>query len=71
MPEVDRTPHRQQQKRNTLHHIVVKMLNILNKEGALKVREKDQHTYKGMTIGIRSNFSIKISKVRRAYRNIF
>lgn len=59
------------QKRNTFHHVVTKMLNILNKDKGLGSKRKGQDTYKGKSIRIRYNFSVKTSKARRAYRDVF
>ena len=44
--EAYRTPNRLDQKRKSPHHIIIKTLNIQNKERILKAaREKDQITY--------------------------
>ena len=47
------------------------MLNILNKDKGLGSKRKGQDTYKGKSIQIRYNFSVKTSKARRAYRDVY
>lgn len=58
-------------KRNIFHHVVTKMLNILNKDKGFGSKRKGQDTYKGKSIWIRYNFSVKTSKARRAYKDVF
>jgi hypothetical protein len=56
------------QKRNSSRHIIIKTLNILNKERILKtVREKGQVTYKGRPIKITPDFSPETIKARRSW----
>jgi hypothetical protein len=51
--EAYRTPSRLEQKRKFSHHIVLKTLNVQNKERILKAaRENSQVTYKGSLIRI-------------------
>jgi hypothetical protein len=55
--EAYRTPNRLDQKRNSSHHIIIKIPNTLKKERILKaVREKGQVTYKGRHIRITPDF---------------
>jgi hypothetical protein len=55
---VYRTTNRLDQKRKSFHHIIVKALNVQNKERILKVaREKGQVTYKGRRIRVTPDFS--------------
>jgi len=67
-----RTPNRLDQKRKSFHHIIIKTLNVQNKEGILKdVREKGQVTYKDRPIRIIPDFSTKTLKARRAWTDFF
>ena len=60
--EAYRTPNRSDQKRNSLR-IIIKTLNIQNKEKILKVSmEKSQVTYKGRSIRITPDFTMKTVK---------
>lgn len=46
--EAYRTPNEQDQKRNSSYYIIIKTLNVQNKERILKeAREKNQVIYKG------------------------
>ena len=63
--ETYRTPDRLDQKRESPHHIIIKTLNIQNKERILKAaREKDQVIYKGRPIRIKLDFSISMKNVK-------
>jgi hypothetical protein len=56
--EAYRTPNKQDQKRNSSCHIIVKTPNTKNKERILKaVREKGQVAYEGRPIRITPDFS--------------
>jgi hypothetical protein len=56
--EAYRTPKRLDQKRNSLHLIIIKTPSALNKERILKaVRGKSQVTYKGRPTRITPDFS--------------
>ena len=56
--EAYRTPNRQDQKRNSSRHIIIRTTSALNKDRILKtVREKGQVTYKGRPIRITPDFS--------------
>ena len=69
--EAYRTPNRLDQKRNTSRHIIVKTLNLQNKEKILKAaREKGQVTYEGRPIRITPDFSSETMKARRAWASI-
>ena len=64
--EVYRTPNRLDQKKSP-HHIIIKTLNIQNKERILKAaREKEQVAYKGRPIRNTPDFSMETLKSRRA-----
>lgn len=59
--------HRQEQKRNSPQHIIVKTLNIQNKEKVLKAtREKSQVTYESKPTRITADFSVETLKAKRA-----
>jgi hypothetical protein len=65
-----RTPNRLDQKRNSSHHIIVKIPNVQNKEIILKaVRGKGQVTYKGRCIKITqtSQQRLKSQKIQGRY----
>jgi hypothetical protein len=70
--EAYKTPSRLDQKINSPCHIVIRTTNALNKERILrakeilKVREKDQVTYKGRPIRITPDFSPEAMKARRS-----
>jgi uncharacterized coiled-coil protein SlyX len=64
--EAYRTPSRQDTKRNSSYHIIIKTPNALNQERILKaVREKV--TYKGRPIRITPDFSPETMKARRSW----
>jgi hypothetical protein len=64
--EAYRTPNHHDQNRNTSRHIIIKTLNIQNKERILKAaKEKRQVTYKGKPIRITADFSTQILNARR------
>jgi hypothetical protein len=66
-----RTPNRQDQKRNSSHHIIIRTTNALNKNRMLKaVREKGQVTYKGKPISITRDFSTETMKSRRSWTDV-
>ena len=53
-----RVPYRNNPKRNTPGHIVIKMAKIKDKEGILKAaRERHQITYKGTPIRLSADVS--------------
>jgi phosphosulfolactate synthase (CoM biosynthesis protein A) len=56
--EAFRIPNRQGQKRNTPRYIIIKTLNIQNKEIILKAaKEKQQVTFKGKPMRLIADFS--------------
>jgi hypothetical protein len=58
-----RTPNRQDQKTNSLCHIIVKILSIQNKERIRKAaRENLQAIYKGKPIKVTADFSTETLK---------
>jgi len=69
--EAYRTPNRLDQKRNSSHHIIVKIPNAQNKESILKaLREKHKVTYKGRPIRIIPEFSQETVKARRSWADV-
>jgi hypothetical protein len=69
--EAYRTQNRQDQKRNSSRHIIIRTKNALNKDRVVKaVREKGQVTYKARTIRITPDFSPETMKVRRSWANV-
>jgi hypothetical protein len=72
VPEAFTTPNRQDKKRRSLRDMVVKTLNIQNKERILKAaREKQEVTYKGKPIGITADFSTETLKGRSTWNDVF
>jgi hypothetical protein len=66
------TPNRQEQRRTTERHIIVKRSGIQNKGRILKAtKEKHQVTHKGKTIRITADFSTENLKARRPWNDIF
>ena len=69
--EAYRTPNRQDRKRNSSRHIIIRTTNELNKDRILKaVRDKGQVTYKGRPIRITPDFSPETMKARRSWTDI-
>jgi hypothetical protein len=59
--EAYRTPNKWDQKRKSPCYIIIKTLNIQNKERILKAaREKGQVTYKGRPTRIKPDFSTEL-----------
>ena len=70
--EAQRVPGRINPKRNTLRHIVIKLIKIKDKEKLLKAtREKQQITYKGTPIRLTADFSADTLQARREWHDIF
>ena len=68
--EAYKTPNRRHQKKS-LYHIIIKTLNIQNKEKILRAaKEKGQVTYKGRPIRITPDFSLETMKVGRLWSSI-
>ena len=59
-------------KRTTPRHVIIKMLNIKDKERILKAaREKQRHTYKGDPIRLSADFSKETFQARRNWKEVF
>ena len=71
--EASRTPNRLDQKRKSACHIIIKTLNVQNKERELKVgrKKKSQVTHKGRPVRITPDFSTEILKARRPWTDVF
>jgi hypothetical protein len=69
--EAYRAPNRQDQKRYSSQHIIIRTTNALNKDRILKaVREKVQVIYKGKPIRITTGFSPETTKDRRSWTGV-
>ena len=70
--EVQRVPYRIKPKRNTLRHILIKLIKIKHKERILKAaKEKQQVTYKGSHIHVTADLSAETLQARREWQDIF
>ena len=70
--EVQGVPHRINPRRNTPKHILIKLTKIKFKEKILKAaREKQQITYKGISIMLSADFSAETLQARREWQDIF
>ena len=59
-------------RRNTSKHIIIKLSKIKHKEKILKAaREKQQITYKGITIKLTADLSAETLQARREWQDIF
>ena len=70
--EVQRVQHRINPRRNTPRHILIKLSKIKYKEKLLKAaREKQQITYKGISIMLTAKLSAETLQARREWQDIF
>ena len=70
--EAQRVSGRINQRRNTLAHMVIKLIKIKEKDKILKAtREKQQITYKGTPIMLSADFSTETLQARREWHDIF
>ena len=70
--EVQRVPYRINPRRNMPTHILIKLSKIKHKEKILKAaREKQQITYKGISIRLTPDRSAETLQVRREWQDIF
>ena len=68
--EAYRTPIRLDQEMESSFHIIIKTLNLQNRERILKTSgESRLVTYKGSPIKITSDFSTETLKARKAWKN--
>ena len=69
--ETYRTLLRQDQRRTSPRHVIIKMTNIEAKERILKaVRTKERVTYRGKTIKITPDFSTQVRNARRDWYEV-
>ena len=69
--EAQRVPYRINQRRNTSRDILIKLSKIKYKEKILKAaREKQQITYKGITIRLTADLSAETLQARREWHDI-
>ncbi|KAL6084830.1 hypothetical protein STEG23_032879 [Scotinomys teguina] len=69
--EAYRTPNRLDPQKKSSRHIIIKTLNIQNKERILRAaKEKGQLTYKGRPIRITPDFSMETLQARRSWSDI-
>ena len=55
--EAQRISNKLNPKRNTPRHIIIKMLNVKDKERTLKASRENRVTYKGVSIRLSADFS--------------
>ena len=69
---MQRVPYRINPRRNTPRHILIKLSKIKYKEKILKAaRERQQITYKGLSIRITAYLSAETLQARREWQDIF
>ncbi|KAL6047071.1 hypothetical protein STEG23_026865 [Scotinomys teguina] len=69
--EAYRTPNRLDPQKKPSRHIIIKTLNIQNKERILRAaKEKGQLTYKGRPIRITPKFSMETLQARRSWSDV-
>ena len=70
--ETQRVSNRINTRRNTPRQILIKLINVKNKEQIIKAtRVKQQITHKGITIRITADLSIETLQARREWQDIF
>ena len=70
--EAERVPGKINPRRNTLRHIVIKLMKIKDRDKILKAtREKQQITHKGTPIRLSADFSTETLQARREWHDIF
>ena len=70
--EAQRVPYRINPRRNTPRHILIKLSEIESKEKILKAaRERQQITYKGISIRLTADRSAETLQARREWQDIF
>ena len=68
LQEAPRVPSRINPRRNTPRHILIKLSKIKYKENILKAaREKQQITYKGITMRLTADLSAETPQARREW----
>jgi len=70
--QAQRVPYRINPRRNTPRHILIKLTKTKHKERILKAaREKQQVTYKGISICLTADLSAETLQARREWQDIF
>ena len=70
--EAQKVPNRMNPKRNTLRHIIIKMVKVKDKERILKAaREKQLVTYKGTPVRLSADFLAESLQARKKWHDIF
>ena len=70
--EAQRLPYRINPRRNMPRYILIKLSKIKHKEKILKAaREKQQITYKGISIRLTTDLSAETLQARREWQDIF
>ena len=70
--EAQRVPHRMNPRRNMPRYIVMELTKIKDRKKILKAtREKQQITYKGISIRLSADFSAETLQARREWHDIF
>ena len=70
--EAERVSIKNNLKRPTSRHIIIKMAKFQDKERILKAaREKQKVTYKGVPIRLAADFSMETLQARREWQEIF
>ena len=63
--DAQKVPYRLNPRRNTLRHILIKLMEVKHKEGVLKAaREKQQVPYKGNPIHLTADLSAETLQAR-------
>ena len=69
--ETQRVPNKINTRQNMLRHILIKLMDIKNKEQILKTaREKQEITHKGIPIRIIADLSIETLQARKEWQDI-
>ena len=70
--EAQRFPKKLDPRKHTPMHIIITLPKIKEKERILKTaREKENITYKGVSISLSADFSKEILKARRGWKEVF
>ena len=68
--EEQQVPYKINPRRNTLRHILIKLIKINDRENLETAREKKQVTYKGTPIRSLADFSAETLQARREWQDI-
>ena len=71
-PASAESPRQDRPKRNTARHIIINLTKMRQRKKKLKATmEKQQITYKGITIRLSADFSVEIMQASRKWHNIY